>query len=169
VAIPTVIFTHNVEALIWRRRFMVNQNPVWKMIAWREYHAVARAERQFTRMADHVLTVSDEDRRSFVEFLPEEKVTTIPTGVDLEYFVPTLSAATAPSLVFTGSMDWLPNEDAILYFASEILPLIQNHVPGVSLSVVGRKPTQKLLALAKNNPAIHVTGQVDDIRPHVHK
>jgi len=130
---------------------------------------MARAERHFTEMADHVLTVSDEDRGAFLEFLPEEKVTTVPTGVDLEYFKPADKPQTAHSLVFTGSMDWLPNEDAIIYFSTEILPLVQQRIPGVTLSVVGRKPGRKVIALAEKNPAIRVTGAVADIRPYVHE
>jgi glycosyltransferase involved in cell wall biosynthesis len=167
--IPTVIFTHNVEAQIWRRYFLVRRNPLWKMVAWREYQTVALAERRLTALADHVLTVSDEDRRSFLEFLPEDKLTTIPTGVDLDYYRPPESSSPGRSLVFTGSMDWLPNEDAIIYFAAEILPLIRQRIPDVTLSVVGRRPTRKVLALAEANPAVRVTGAVDDIRPYVHE
>jgi sugar transferase (PEP-CTERM/EpsH1 system associated) len=169
LAIPTVIFTHNIEAQIWRRRFLVNRNPLWKIVAWREYRTVAHAERQLTALADHVLTVSDEDRRSLIEFLSEEKVTTVPTGVDLDYYRPAESSPQVRSLVFTGSMDWLPNEDAIVYFAAEILPLIQKRIPDVTLSVVGRKPARKVLALAEANPAVRVTGAVADIRPYVHE
>src|SRR5256712_912476 len=169
VGVPTVIFTHNVEAVIWHRRFLVNPNPLWKLVAWREYRAIARAERKFTDMADHVLTVSEEDRRAFVKFLHEEKVTTVPTGVDLDYFRPAERSPNSPTLVFTGSMDWLPNEDAIIYFSTEILPLIQNRIPNVTLCVVGRRPTRKVLALAGKNTSVQVTGGVDDIRPYVRK
>jgi polysaccharide biosynthesis protein PslH len=168
LAIPTVIFTHNVEALIWRRRFLINRNPLWKIVAWREYRTVARAERQLTVLADHVLTVSDEDRRSFVAFLREDKVTTVPTGVDLDYYRPAGASPQSRALVFTGSMDWLPNEDGIIYFCTEILPVIRQRIPDVTLSVVGRKPTRKLLAFAERNSNVRVTGAVDDIRPYVH-
>jgi polysaccharide biosynthesis protein PslH len=164
--IPVVIFTHNVEAVIWQRHFLRNKNLLWKAAAWREYRTIARAERHFATCADHVLTVSDEDRRYFLDFLPREKVTTVPTGVDLEYFQPA-GVNGQPSLVFTGSMDWMPNEDAITYFAAEVLPLIQQYIPNVTLSVVGKNPTRKLLALAKRNDAIRVTGAVSDIRPYV--
>ena len=169
LGIRTVLFTHNVEAVIWKRYFLVHKNPLWKLVAWREYQTMARAERHFTTMADHVLTVSDEDRKTFLEFLPEEKVTTVPTGVDLDYFKPAESPERSHSLVFTGSMDWLPNEDAIIYFSTEILPLVQQRFPDVTLSVVGRRPTRKVLTLAENNPAIRVTGAVDDIRPYVNE
>ena len=130
---------------------------------------MASIERRFLELANHVLTVSDEDRRAFIEFLPEDKVTTVPTGVDVDYFRPAESPHDGHTLVFTGSMDWLPNEDAIIYFSREILPLIRHRVPDVTLYVVGRKPTRKVLELSKTDRAVRVTGAVDDIRPYVHK
>src|SRR5204862_5374835 len=54
-----------------------------------------------------------------------------------------------------------------IYFSKEILPLIAQRTPDVTLNVVGRKPTRKLLALAQDNPAVRVTGAVDDIRPSI--
>lgn len=130
---------------------------------------MARVERMYLRKADHILTVSDLDRDVFSRVINAQKITTIPTGVDIDYFIPNgdSSAIEENNLVFTGSMDWLPNEDAIVFFAEKILPIIQKQLPAVKLWVVGRKPTQKVLALAEGNPAIEVTGAVPDIRPYM--
>lgn len=83
----------------------------------------------------------------------------------MEYFQPATVAETPNSLVFTGSMDWLPNEDGILYFADAIFPLIKQQCPEISLEVVGRKPSRKLQSLAEADRRIRLTGWVDDIRP----
>jgi polysaccharide biosynthesis protein PslH len=166
--IPTVIFAHNVDAVIWRRRFLVDKRPLWRLVAWRESWVMARAERYYTKLASHVLTVSEDDRRAFTEHVPGEKVTAIPTGVDLEYFRPGQAVRRSDMLVFTGTMDWMPNEDAILYFCSTILPLIRECVPNARLRVVGRNPTRKILALQERDSRLEVTGTVDDIRPYVH-
>jgi glycosyltransferase involved in cell wall biosynthesis len=69
------------------------------------------------------------------------------------------------SLVFTGSMDWLPNEDAIFYFVEAIFPLIKQQLPSVSLEVVGRNPSRKLQGLLEAEKAVRLTGWVEDIRP----
>ena len=165
--IPTVIFAHNVEAIIWRRRLLVDKRPLWRLVARREAWAMARAEQRYTKLADHVLTVSDEDCKAFAEYLPSEKVTPVPTGVDLEYFRPAQTARRNDTLVFTGTMDWMPNEDAVLYFCSAILPLIRKRIPKVKLRVVGKNPTKKILALKETDAGLEVTGRVDDIRPYV--
>lgn len=130
---------------------------------------MARVERLYLQKADHVLTVSDSDRDDFSKFVAPHKITTIPTGVDIDYFNSTRASGSGqPStLVFTGSMDWMPNEDAILYFAEKVLPDIRGRVPGVTLRVVGRKPSPRVQALANGNSGIEVTGTVPDIRPYL--
>lgn len=167
---PKVLFTHNVEAVIWERHWRVSRNPLFKVISWREYRTMDRVERKYLRLADHVLTVSENDRSLFSEIVDAGKITTIPTGVDVEYFSPSLKSAAEPpkSMVFTGSMDWLPNEDAMVYFCEEILPIISAKLPDVKLLVVGRKPTRRVQALAANHPNVEITGSVPDIRPYVH-
>jgi glycosyltransferase involved in cell wall biosynthesis len=165
--VPTVIFAHNVDRIIWRRRFLVDKRLLWRLVAWREWRTMARAEQRYTQLANHVLTVSEDDRRAFAEYVSNEKLTAVPTGVDLEYFRPVQAAHLCDTLIFTGTMDWMPNEDAILYFYFSILPLIRERVPDVRLRVVGRKPSRKILALKERDARLEVTGVVDDIRPYV--
>jgi sugar transferase (PEP-CTERM/EpsH1 system associated) len=166
-ATPKVLFTHNVEATIWRRHYQVAANPLWKAISWLEWRRMDAAERRYLRLADQVLTVSEADRDAFSPFAEPEKLTVIPTGVDVDYFQPMLVEEARNSLVFIGSMDWLPNEDAILYFVDSILPLIKQQCPEVSLEVVGRNPSRKLQALAEREKSMRLTGRVEDIRPFV--
>ncbi|MGH9762267.1 MAG: glycosyltransferase, partial [Blastocatellia bacterium] len=64
-------------------------------------------------------------------------------------------------------MDYMPNEDAVIYFADAILPRIAATIKDVSLTVVGRNPTPRLLALSRSNARIHVTGGVPDVRPYI--
>ena len=121
------------------------------------------------RRFDGVLAVSDADRDTFARLYPDSAKTptwVIRTGVDTEYFVPSDAPAPDPHLVFTGSMDWLPNEDAMRYFCHDVLPLIREQEPRVSLSIVGRAPTPAVRALA-DGAGIEVTGTVDDVRPHM--
>jgi glycosyltransferase involved in cell wall biosynthesis len=96
------------------------------------------------------------------------KVYDIPTGVDVDFFKASNStSARANSLVFTGSMDWLPNEDAMRYFINDILPIVKQRIPEVQLTIVGRNPYPSLVELAQRNPALTVTGRVDDVRRYI--
>ena len=164
---PKVLFSHNVETVIWRRHYEVARNPLWKTLSWREWKRMKAAERRYLQKADHVVAVSENDRDAFARFLDPQKLTVTQTGADTEFFQPSEEKEMPNSLVFTGSMDWLPNEDAILYFADEILPIIRRQVPDVTLCVVGRKPSRRLQDLTSRVPNIQLTGWVEDVRPYV--
>jgi sugar transferase (PEP-CTERM/EpsH1 system associated) len=169
IACPKVLFTHNVEALIWQRHAQVSRNPLWKLVAWGEYQKMLRFERFCLERSQHVLAVSEADRAFFTRFVDLAKITVVPTGVDTEYFSARKVTEHRDSLVFTGAMDWMPNEDGILYFVRSILPLIRKEIPGVTLTIAGRNPSGKLRAAVAADNKIEVTGKVEDIRPYVHK
>ena len=115
-----------------------------------------------------VIAVSAEDRDRMQREYGVDAIFDVPTGVDTEFFRPSGRAKPAANnLVFTGSMDWLPNEDAIRYFVDEILPIVKHKVPDVTLTVVGRNPSASLVQLGEKNPSIVVTGRVDDVRPYI--
>jgi len=162
----TVLFTHNVEARVWERFSSVSTNVWWKIASWVEYKAMARAERKYVTRADHVLTVSDKDREFFARFVDPTRITTIPTGVDVEYFAPTSGTKVPNTIVFSGSMDWMPNEDGVTWFVTDILPAIRLHVPNISFWIVGRNPSAAVWRLEAHE-GVHVTGTVEDIRPYL--
>jgi glycosyltransferase involved in cell wall biosynthesis len=69
-------------------------------------------------------------------------------------------------LVFVGSLDWLPNEDAIEHFVSDIWPLIRAAHPGVACDIVGRNPSPAVVRLARA-PGLHLVPNVPDVRPYL--
>lgn len=166
-ACPKVLFTHNVEAVIWKRHYQVARNPLWKAVSWLEWKRMAAAERRYLKKADHIIVVSENDRQTFAKFVDAGKLTVTDTGADTEFFQPSSKKEIPNSLVFTGAMDWLPNEDGMLYFISDILPLIRQQVPDVTLFIVGRKPSARLQDLVSTVSNIQLTGRVEDVRPYV--
>jgi sugar transferase (PEP-CTERM/EpsH1 system associated) len=93
----------------------------------------------------------------------------IPNGVDGEFFRPSPRDADAPpAAVFTGDMSYYPNEDAVVFFANDVLPLIRALVPDTRFYIVGRNPGPRVLELARH-PGVEVTGLVPDVRPWLDK
>jgi glycosyltransferase involved in cell wall biosynthesis len=169
---PAILFTHNVEAEIWRRHFENGTNAVTRPLLAQQWRRMLRFEGNALGRFDLVLAVSEADRDTFSRLYPAtaRPIQIVQTGVDTEYFspipAPNQRHPAAPHLVFTGSMDWLPNEDGMLYFVNEILPRIRAQIPGVTLSVIGRQPTPAVQRLGEQ-PGVDVTGRVEDVRPHV--
>ncbi|HUS09702.1 MAG TPA: glycosyltransferase [Pyrinomonadaceae bacterium] len=165
---PTVLFQHNVEAKIWRRHYEVQRNPLKRAYLFDQWRKTFAYERAACRRFDQVVAVSHEDAEAMRLEYGVEHVVEVPTGVDTDFFRPRGGVPREPhNLVFTGSMDWLPNEDAIQYFIREVMPRVRQSVPDVTLTVVGRNPYPSLIEQARRDPAIIVTGRVEDVRPYM--
>ena len=166
---PSMIFTHNVESEIWRRHATTRPGlarPLYRI----QHRRMLRYEARTLARFDGVLAVSNADRDTFARLYPgaiSRPVHVVPTGVDTDYFSPSPSGRDSREIVFTGSMDWLPNEDAMLFFCRDVLPIVRAEEPGATLSIVGRAPTPAVQALADSANGIRVTGRVDDVRPYV--
>jgi polysaccharide biosynthesis protein PslH len=165
---PLVLFTHNVEAEIWRRHAETATSWWRTRLLAQQWQRMLQFEGEAVRRADLVLAVSEVDSRTLQRLYGAlgRAVHVVPTGVDTTYFSPAGTTVRPKHLVFTGSMDWLPNEDGMLFFAREVLPLIRREEPDTTLSIVGRSPTPAVAGLA-SEPGIEVTGRVPDVRPHV--
>jgi polysaccharide biosynthesis protein PslH len=168
-SVPVVLFTHNVEHMIWQRLCANESNPLKRLLLAIEWRKMRRYERQACTRADITLTVSETDRQLFRKLAPAGNIHAIPTGVDVDYFKPAPREDEQPlELVFSGSMDWFPNEDAMLWFMESILPLLRKQQPGITVTIVGRNPSAKLQRVALGCD-VQVTGTVDDVRPSVHR
>jgi glycosyltransferase involved in cell wall biosynthesis len=168
--VPSVLFQHNVEAVILRRHAETQANLAKKAFLYGQYAKMWLYERQTCRRFDEVVAVSKDDREKMVRDYGLSAVGEVATGVDVEFFRASGNQVVNPhEVAFTGSMDWLPNEDAIQWFTSEILPRIKQRLPDFKLTVVGRNPYPSLLELAKRESGIEVTGRVPDVRPYIER
>ncbi len=170
---PGVMFTHNVEAEIFRRHSEIARNPLKRAI-WRNQAAkMEQYERELLRRFTSVVAVADRDREYFHRVYGIVNVSTIPTGVDLDYFTFRESAApkdgVGGTVVFTGSMDWMANVDGVEFFMDEVWPAISRARPGARCVIVGRSPPRALVERARGRKLNwEFTGFVDDVRPFVH-
>ncbi|HJT21052.1 MAG TPA: glycosyltransferase [Nitrospira sp.] len=165
---PSVLFQHNVEALIWRRHADMRRG-ITKLYFREQWRRMRKFEAHACRKFDAIVAVSPQDRAMMEQDYGATAVGEIPTGVDTEYFRPGPDASHPFHLVFTGSMDWLPNDDAMKYFVRDILPRIRAALPEVALTIVGRNPFPGVAALGREDSRITVTGRVEDVRPYVER
>ena len=88
-----------------------------------------RYELQVCARVPLTIAVSEKERRLLAAGAPGACVRAIPTGVDITYFTPDATREVPGRLVFTGSMDWYPNEDGVAYFIKAILPGLERDGP----------------------------------------
>src|SRR5262249_29959687 len=121
-----------------------------------------RALRKF----QHVIAVSEHDRQQMLEMAPDCPISVVPTGVDTQkYAVAPPAKADPPKIVFTGSMDWEPHIDCVLYFCREIFPQVRAQFPNAIFQIVGRNPYPQVRQLASDS--VEVTGTVPSVAEYL--
>ncbi len=166
--VPIVHFSHNVEHMIWRRMAAVEKRGWRRALLENEARKLQLYEADACSRANLTIAVSEQDRAQLEQTAPGSVISSIPTGVDVDYFSPSEASQLPDQLVFTGSMDWQPNEDAMQWFMASVLPLIRRDIPGATLTIVGRNPSKRLITMARRAD-VDVTGTVDDVRPYIAK
>lgn len=165
-SVPVLHFSHNVEHRLWQRVCQTESRFFHRVLLELEWRKMRRCEAQVCADVQLTVAVSEVDRASLLALSPSARVRTVATGVDTSYFQPGAAAQRPNSLVFTGAMDWYPNEDGILEFIDTTLPLIQRELADATFTVVGRNASKLLLDVDGRN-GVRVTGTVDDVRPYV--
>jgi sugar transferase (PEP-CTERM/EpsH1 system associated) len=161
-----VVDMHNLDTMLYDR---FAHGPRWglKKIHGRMQRGLMREfESQLPRRFDACVTVSDNDATLLKTWSNASNIYTAPNGVDVDYFTPGTIPLRQLDLVFTGSMDYYPNVDAVLFLCREVMPSLWARRPQTTLAIVGRNPTSAVKALG-NDPRITVTGAVADIRPYL--
>jgi GT2 family glycosyltransferase/glycosyltransferase involved in cell wall biosynthesis len=166
--IPTLLTKHEVDFAACLRRAGQESNPVSRMRWFYSYLQVLDREIKLTKKADAVICMTDTDARELHKFCNSIPTHVINTGVDLDYFRPPEQSVTDPRLVFVGAFQHYPNVEAMAYFCREVLPLVQQEIPGTEMYIVGSNPPPIIISLGEI-PGIHITGFVPDVRPYMAK
>ena len=139
-------------------------------LLWRELQGEAIDEDEKKRViaqeldlaaeASAVLTVSDAEADLFREH-GLERVLVLGHGMDL---VPEPAPFDGRrGLLFVGALkdEHSPNVDSLLWFACNVLPLIEREMPGLDLNVAGHTAAPSLLSIER--PNIHMKGRLETL------
>ena len=141
----------------------------------REGRLLRREEARLAARADLGLLISDQEAALFrSRLLPGElaasTIRVMGNGIDSQAFDPATVAPAAnildcegPRMIFTGQMDYAPNDAAARRVIERILPRVREAVPGASFHIVGRNPAPDLLAMHGKDGSF-VWGRVEDMR-----
>jgi len=166
--VMTIIDQHNIEHELLQRIYRSEKSPLRKWYNWCESRVLKRMELEYCRKTDIVLVVSERERLLLKEWLPDQRIEVVPNGVDTEIFHRDASSQELPEqIIFTGTMDYYPNTQAVLFFAKYCWPLIREQLPAATWLIVGKNPPREVQRLATMFPSVTVTGTVPDVRPYL--
>lgn len=165
--IPIVFDAVDCISMFEARRRGVVRNPFVKLFSSLEFRRMIHWESKAAHLADCVVISSPIDKQQYpLSAALDKKFEVIPNGVDLEYFDLSPDQMDTKSLVFCAKLDYFPNEDAALYFANSVWPILRKRRPELRFDIVGSRPPQTVKQLnGRNN--IRVVGSVPDVRPYL--
>lgn len=142
----------------------------------REARLLAAEEERLGQRADATILISEAEAalyRSRLTAPDKVNVAVIGNGIDAGFFDPAaatphpqLAGQPGPHFVFTGQMDYRPNEQAALWVIEALMPVLRARLPEAVFHVVGRNPTARLMA-HHGSAGVQVWGAVPDVRPFI--
>jgi polysaccharide biosynthesis protein PslH len=165
--VKVIIDQHNIEFELKLRTYEQETAWVRRWYNWVEGQLIKTAEIERCRKADAVLVTSERELLMLKRLTPTSVVQVLPNGVDTHNFQKDETLEEAPGrIIFTGSMEYYPNVQAVLLFAQKCWPLIRAQFPTATWQIVGKNPLPDVLKLAEL-PGISVIGSVPDMRPYL--
>ncbi|MEZ4593073.1 MAG: glycosyltransferase [Chloroflexota bacterium] len=172
---PFILFdAHNATWSIWER---MRQNAPWflKPVYQIEENRIQKYEGMLVEQFDHTLVVIDPDRNLLLQGVAPgkaaalaQRISSVPIAVDVAVLQPVQRQAGSRNILTLGTLSYPPNADGIRWFLQAIFPLIQQQVPDVTLTVIGKNPPADFVQMAEQlKGAITVTGYVEDLTPYM--
>jgi glycosyltransferase involved in cell wall biosynthesis len=160
------VMAHNVESLIWRRYTENAENQLKRWYIRQQLRKFERFERWAYSTATASIAVSREDADLMRNEFTAARANVVENGVDVKYFHPQRDVERDPAqMLFMGSLDWRPNQDAAIQLLTNILPKVRAAIPHASAVLVGRRPPEWLRAKVQATEGAELHADVPDVRP----
>lgn len=163
--VRSIIDFGDMDSCKWRD--YVKAKPFPLSLGYRlEAAKLHRAEKRLARQFDLATCTTRAELETLTSYEAASRTDWFPNGVDSEFFQPTDKSWDPDTICFVGRMDYYPNQQAMLAFCQNVMPILRSRRPGVRLVIVGAEPSSEIVRLG-DAPDIQVTGTVPDVRDHV--
>lgn len=163
-----ILDAHNALWLLYKRLWETMEIGPQKWLLSRDWRLLKKYESRICREFDAVLAVSHEDGIALQEAAGQPlDITVIPIAVDTDEVTPVARQPGANHILHIGTMYWPPNIDGVLWFIHQVYPHVRAKRPNTIFDVVGARPHQEILGLARDGAGINVTGYVEDPTPYL--
>ncbi len=152
---------HNIEHVIWKRLAIKTANPIRRLYLAFLANRLKKYETGVLNDLDAIITLTTEDSDWFIRNGFSKGILVSPVSLDVSKYNSTPISNSFLNIFHLGSMDWMPNVEAVDWFLENVWPLVENRHPGLVLHLAGKGMPQKYFAL--NSSTIKVYGYIDDL------
>ena len=157
-----VLRSHNLEFVIWERIAGGTKNLARRTYIKYLSKKLREYELSVLDQVDGIAAISSADKTKYESLGISKPIVTIPFGIDLDNYE--LDEKTAPELALfhLGSMDWMPNLEAVLWFLDDVWPLVNKAQPNLKLYLAGRQMPEDLKS--RSLPNLEIVGEVENAK-----
>lgn len=158
---PIVLRAHNLEHEIWERTAAVTSNYFKKQYLRILAKRIKRFEEKTVKLVDAIVPITDRDAQSLHLWNPSIPYFVAPTGLVDTQFAKSQFAIKENSLFHIGGLDWLPNQDGLIWFIGNCLPTIREAIPNAKFYIAGRNAPDSFIK-AIRQPGVEFVGEVEN-------
>src|SRR5579884_3243728 len=165
---PVVLDAHNAEWILQLRAARIDAaagRALGGLYSAVQAAKLRRYEGRAVRRAAALVAVSAPDAAELRRIGPPRRIAIAPNGVDTDALAFRAEQPDAAVVLFTGTMDFRPNVDAVRWFVREVWPRVVAARPDARFRIVGRAPTAPVRELGRE-PGVEVVGAVPEVAPH---
>jgi sugar transferase (PEP-CTERM/EpsH1 system associated) len=167
-ATPLVLDFVDIDSAKWSQ-YAKRSRPPLSWVYEREAKTLAAYEEKWARVSSSTM-VTTRQEAALLRGEGISPVEVVSNGVEIPATrldrLPEEIQALQPYALFVGTMDYLPNIDAVEYFAEAMLPRIRKRHPELNFVIAGRSPTGRVRKLGRK-PGVVVTGTVPDVEVYL--
>jgi polysaccharide biosynthesis protein PslH len=155
---------HNLEYRLLERMKSLAKDKLEKRWINCQATVMKKVELKGFSDCDLVIVCSEEDKKEIQLHLPDSHIEVIPNGVDINFFTPHSNPNANPTLLFTGTMGYEPNRDAVEYFIERIFPIVNQLSPSCKFCIAGANADSAFKQYSGNRH-IEIISSPADMRP----
>ena len=150
-----VLRAHNIEHYIWKRHITNEQALLKRIYLSLQNKRLKRFELKVFNSVDAVVPITGTDAEEIKSMGCRKPVYPNITGVDIEKYQSSRNVTEKAGTVFYfGSMDWLPNQEAVRWFLHNCWDEINRQVPTARLTIAGRGMPLEFFHITRPNVSI---------------
>jgi glycosyltransferase involved in cell wall biosynthesis len=130
---------HNVEHEIWQRVANNSRSFFRKWYLRQQNARLKKFEIASLEQYDMLVAITQRDLDVFKNLGYRNASVVAPVGIDAADYRPDFKAFNKEvSLAFIGALDWMPNQEGVVWLLGEVWPALRDEFPGLSLEIAGK-------------------------------
>ncbi len=159
-----ILSAHNIEYQIWNRVIDVEKSYIKKLYFTIQKNRLRKFEESIFRKSDGITAITELDKKEIQDIVPEKSIVVTPNGLNMRHYtLLPFESQKISTIFFIGSLDWIPNQQGIVWFLDNVWPLVIQRAPDIQLIIAGKNIPQWLMDRKEKN--VTYQPNLPDVKP----